>query len=111
MSKNFVQEGKTIPLTNAGTTEIASGDIVVVGAVVAVAITDIAPGFTGDGFAEGVFLLPKLTADSIAAGVKVYFNAGLIQLPDEDASNAAYAGVAWSAAGAGETVVEVKINA
>lgn len=111
MAKNFVQEGKTIPLVNSGTVDITSGQVVVVGSMIAVAITDITPEFTGDGFAEGVFLLPKLTADIINAGVKVYFNAGLIQLPDEDASNAVYAGVAWGAAGAGETVVEVKINA
>lgn len=110
MAKNFVQEGKTIPLINTGVAEITSGSVVVVGSMIAVAIADIAPGFTGDGFTEGVFLLPKLPADSITAGAKVYFSDDAIQLAEEE-SEGVYAGIAWESAGAGETVVEVKINA
>lgn len=107
MAKNFIQEGKTIALTNAGTEEIASGELVVVGDLVAVAITDIAVADTGDGFTEGVFQLPKLAADVIAAGQKVYSLDGTIQL---DATDAVYAGYAWEAAAAGDTVVSVKLN-
>ncbi|SQD05293.1 hypothetical membrane protein from phage origin [Escherichia coli] len=44
---------------------ILSGAAVVVGSMVAVAITDIPAGDAGDGFAEGVFLLPKQSADDI----------------------------------------------
>ncbi|WHP32833.1 DUF2190 family protein [Trabulsiella odontotermitis] len=107
MSKNYVQDGKTIPLANTGTDAILSGTPVAIGTVVAVAITDIAPGQTGDGFAEGVFVLPKLPADAISAGVKVYLKAGVIQLA---ATDAVAAGVAWEGAAAGVSVVDVKIN-
>ncbi|EDW8118127.1 DUF2190 family protein [Salmonella enterica subsp. enterica serovar Sundsvall] len=107
MAKNFVQEGKTIALVNSGATDILSGEPVTIGTLIAVAITDIPVGDTGDGFTEGVFLLPKLPADAITAGEAVHFKDGKIQLAAEDAIAA---GVAWEDAGAAETVVEVKIN-
>ncbi|HBU9578357.1 TPA: DUF2190 family protein, partial [Klebsiella pneumoniae] len=59
MAKNFVQEGKTIHLVNAGQEPILSGAAVVVGELIAIAITDIPGGDTGDGLTEGVFQLPK----------------------------------------------------
>lgn len=53
MAKNYAQDGKTIPLVNSGATDVHSGDPVVVGKLIAVAITDIPAGDTGDGFTEG----------------------------------------------------------
>ncbi|WP_414835801.1 capsid cement protein, partial [Escherichia coli] len=44
MAKNFVQDGTTIELVNAGDQTILSGAAVVVGSMVAVAITDIPAG-------------------------------------------------------------------
>ncbi|HBQ8515281.1 Uncharacterized conserved protein [Klebsiella pneumoniae] len=108
MAKNFVQEGKTIHLVNAGQEPILSGGAVVVGELIAIAITDIPGGDTGDGLTEGVFQLPKLPADEIEAGKKVYFKAGKVQL---EATDAVFAGVAWEDAGANSTVIDVKINA
>lgn len=108
MAKNFIQDGKTIPLINSGQTDIPGGAPVAVGSVVAVAIATIQPGETGDGFTEGVFLLPKLTADAITAGARVYLKEGAVQLAEADAVPA---GVAWEDAAAATTVIEVKINA
>ncbi|AIR01952.1 recombinase RecA [Pluralibacter gergoviae] len=108
MAKNFVQEGKTIPLENVGKDTLISGSVVVIGDLVAVAITDIQVGDTGDGLTEGVFQLPKLAADDIKAGQKVYLKAGQVQL---EATDAVLAGVAWGSAGAGIASVDVKINA
>jgi predicted RecA/RadA family phage recombinase len=68
MAKNYVQEGKTIPVENAGQEIILSGAPVVIGQMIAIAITDIPGGDTGDGLTEGVFQLPKLAADEISAG-------------------------------------------
>ncbi|MCW2473418.1 DUF2190 family protein [Candidatus Symbiopectobacterium sp. NZEC151] len=107
MATNYVQDGKTIPIT-AGASVIASGELVAVGDIVAVALVDIAEGATGDGRAEGVFSCPKLSADVIARGKKVYLNAdGVLQLAS---ASATYAGIAWAGAAAGATVVDVKIN-
>ncbi|KAB7896435.1 recombinase RecA [Serratia sp. Leaf50] len=107
MAKNFIQNGNTITIANGGDAEITSGSVVAVGDIVAVAITDIAVSGTGEGLAEGVFLLPKLAADVISAGTKVYIKSGAIQLA---AADAVLAGHAWESAGAGETVIDVKIN-
>ncbi|HDZ7352840.1 TPA: DUF2190 family protein [Escherichia coli] len=65
---------------------ISSGDLVQVGDVFAVALTDIPQGETGDGMTEGVFMLPKLKTDDMKTGKKVYLKSGKVQL----------AGVAYS---------------
>ncbi|WP_369064219.1 DUF2190 family protein [Enterobacter sp. MALB-1] len=108
MAKNYAQDGKTIPLVNSGATDVHSGDPVVVGKLIAVAITDIPAGDTGDGFTEGVFILPKVSEDAVTAGAQVYLKDGKITIEETDA---VAAGIAWEDAGAGTTVVEVKINA
>ncbi|MCV9268329.1 DUF2190 family protein [Escherichia coli] len=110
MAKNFVQDGTTIELVNAGDQTILSGAAVVVGSMVAVAITDIPAGDAGDagdGFAEGVFLLPKQSADDIQSGAVVYLKDGVVQLAAE---GAVAAGVAWENAPANSATVAVKIN-
>ncbi|CDG47124.1 DUF2190 family protein [Serratia symbiotica] len=106
MAKNFVQNGNTIAIT-AGAATITSGDPVVVGDLVAVAMTDIAPGHTGDGFVFGVFQLPKLAADTIPVGKKVFIKDGVVQLA---ATDAVAVGYAWEAAVKDVTVVAVKLN-
>ncbi|WP_410706201.1 DUF2190 family protein [Citrobacter amalonaticus] len=108
MAKNYAQDGKTIPLVNSGETDVHSGDPVVVGKLIAVAITDIPAGDIGDGITEGVFLLPKVSADAVTAGAQVYLKDGKIQIEETDA---VAAGIAWEDAVASTTVVEVKINA
>ena len=55
MAKNYQQQGMTIAIVNSGTKPVTSGSLVQVGSLAAVAITDIAAGATGDGFAEGGF--------------------------------------------------------
>ncbi|MBE0151837.1 DUF2190 family protein [Serratia sp. PL7] len=107
MATNYVQDGMTIPVTNAGATDILSGAPVVVGDLIAVAITTIPVGVTGDGFARGVWQLPKLAADDIPQGKKVYLKDGKIQL---SATGGIAAGVAWAAAGASSEFIAVRIN-
>lgn len=108
MAKNFVQHGKTIEIANTGSVAILSGSPVLVGKVVAIAITDIPAGQAGDGFAEGVFLLPKLTTDAITIGEQVHIKDGKVQ---NDATGAELAGVPWEDAAASSAIVAVKINA
>ncbi|MDN5679288.1 MAG: DUF2190 family protein [Ewingella sp.] len=107
MAKNFLQEGKTIAINNGTTKPIPSGDPVVIGAVIAVAIADIPAGTVGDGFTCGVFILPKVSTDIVPAGTAVFIKDGKIQL---DSKDAVAAGIAWEDAGANATIVAVKIN-
>ncbi|MDO6406261.1 DUF2190 family protein [Pantoea phytobeneficialis] len=108
MAKNFVQNGMTISILNAGAEAIASGDVVLIGNIVAVAITNIAVQDSGDGFTEGVFQLPKASADVFTPGAAVYVSDGTAQA---SADGGVYAGIAWEDAASGSTVVNVKINA
>ncbi len=78
MAKNFVEEGKTVAIVASAA--ISSGDLVQVGDVFAVALTDIPQGETGDGMTEGVFMLPKLKTDDMKTGKKVYLKSGKVQL-------------------------------
>lgn len=68
MATNFESDGDTIQFTNAGSA-ISSGDVVVVGQVLGVALVDIANGATGSVRVRGTFRdVPKVTAAVIADG-------------------------------------------
>lgn len=107
MAKNYQQAGLTIPVTNSTNEVIKSGAPVVLGDLIVIAITDIAKDKTGDGFAQGVFRLPKLTTEAITVGKKVYLKDAKVQLT---ATGAVFAGYAWESAVQDATAVAVKIN-
>lgn len=70
--KNFVQNGANLTIT-AGSA-ISSGDFVVVGDLVGVAVTDIANGEKGAIACEGVFSGTKASGASLAVGDVAYLN-------------------------------------
>ena len=105
MAKNFVEEGKTVAIV-AGA-NISSGELVQVGDVFAVALTDIAKGET-DGMTEGVFMLPKLKTDDMKTGKKVYLKSGKVQLTNSGSDP--LVGVVWADAGTSAEEVPVKLN-
>lgn len=107
MAKNYQQAGLTIPVTNNTSQVMKSGDPVVLGDLIVIAITDIAKEKTGDGFAQGVFRLPKLNTEAITVGKKVYLKDSKVQLT---ATGAIFAGHAWESAAQDATTVAVKIN-
>lgn len=102
MATNYIQDGATITITAAAA--IKSGDPVVVGDIVAVALTDIEQHAQGEAKADGVWSLPK-GAGAIAQGVAVYLDSNEISTTD----TGTYAGVAWRAAENGDTHIDVKL--
>ncbi len=64
--KNFVQPGHNLTLTAASA--ISSGDVVVVGNIVGVALTDAASGAEVEVACDGVFKLEKTAAATLAVG-------------------------------------------
>lgn len=106
MAKNYVEDGRTITLTASDA--VKSGSLVQVGDMFAVAVTDIAAGSTGTGIAEGVFSVPKLTTEDIAAGKKVYLKDGVVQT--DTTGGVPYVGVTWAAAANGVGTIPVKLN-
>ncbi len=117
MAKNFVQPGNVIPFTAGADT--VSGQVVVIGALLGVSLTDVASGAEGEAQITGVFRVPKVSAAVIAAGETLTFDISAADGVGEFDDNAAVAAagditgaaaVAFEAAGAGVTSLLVRFT-
>ena len=72
MAKNYVQEGKVIPFMAAA--DVVSGQVVVVGTLAGVSLTDVAQGAIGQLAISGVWDIPAATA-AITQWAPVYWDA------------------------------------
>lgn len=108
MTTKFVQPGEVIDYT-AGA-NIASGQVVLMGARIGVALKAIANGETGPMQVTGVFNIAKLSTDNMAQGALLYWDNTNSRLTTTASGNT-LAGFAASAAGASTTSVNIKINA
>lgn len=108
MASNFVQPGDVIDFT-AGA-NFASGDVVLIGARVGVALTAIANGATGPVRVSGVFSLKKKSTDVFAQGAVGYWDNTNKEITTTSAGNT-LAGYAFAAAGSGATSINFKLNA
>lgn len=114
MAKNYVQPGRVLDYLNSGSAVIASGQVVLIGAVIGVALAAIPVGEKGPVQVEGVFALPKKTGTEVAQGAALVFNATTtkdftVGAPDSgDVSGAA--AFAFEAAAAGDAVLLVKLT-
>jgi predicted RecA/RadA family phage recombinase len=106
--KNYVQNGDYVEFT-AGAT-ITSGQLVQVGSLHGVSVTDVANGAKGTLAMEGVFTLPKLTAaagDACTAGGPVYFSSGSVSGSDSSGTRKL---VGYSLAAAAQAVTTVQVR-
>lgn len=101
----LIQNPGCFDYTNAGETAIKSGDVVIVGDIVGVAIRAIAPGETGAVSVEGIYELDKDDA-AITLGAEVYINttSGKASATSTGGKKAGYA---VAAAAATDTTVQV----
>lgn len=108
MAKNYVEDGKTMDWTNSTVADIASGDPVVVGALIGVAHGDIAVGENGVLHMTGVIALAKDEAEIWSAGDKLYFDTanGHVSATESDV----VAGTAWADAETGDTDAPVRLG-
>ena len=114
MTSKYVQPGKVLQYTNAGSA-ISAGDVVVIGKILGVALVAIANGATGSVAIEGVFTLPKVTAAVIPQGSNLLwdvsatkFDVGTATPATGDVSGPP--AVAFEAAGNGATTLAVKLT-
>lgn len=114
MAGNYVQPGDVIQYT-AGA-DISVGKVVKIGALLGVALVDIANGATGSVAIRGVFTVPKVSAAVIAQGERLVWDvsaaSGAGEFDDSAASPATgdvsgEAAVAFEGAGAGVTSLKV----
>lgn len=104
----LIQNPGCFDYTNAGETAIKSGDVVIVGDIVGVAIRAIAPGETGAVSVEGIYELDKDDA-AITLGAEVYINttSGKASATSTGGKKAGYA---VAAAAAADTSVQVMLR-
>lgn len=107
--KSFIQHGDIWDYANASGSTIPAGTGVVINTVVGVAVSDIPNGAVGAVRVKGVVAFANPTAEVVAQGVALNFDATAqeMQLAAGDLANA---GVAVTAAGSGVTVVWVSLN-
>lgn len=112
MATNYVQEGNVVEFT-AGSA-ISSGDVVVIGGLLGVALADVANGAVGQAQVSGVFTLPKVSAAVIAAGERVQWDVSATGIEDAAATPASgdlvNCGIAMEAAGNGVTEIDILLN-
>lgn len=107
--KNYIEQGKTIDynVVDAGVT---SGEMVVVGDIVGVAVTNGAIGDTITLATDGVFELPK-GSGAILQGKKAFVNVteGVKTIIGTATGNT-FIGYVWATAAAADTTVAVKLS-
>jgi len=115
MATNFVQDGKVINYSNAGSA-ISSGDVVVMGNILGVALVDIA-ATTGTGAVavDGVFDVAKVSAAVIAQGEDLTWDVSATGFDDNAATPATgdvtgTPAVAFESAGNGVTTIAVRFT-
>ena len=106
--KNAIQDGKTITFTPSS--DVASGGAFLATVMIIVAIANVAANEPGEFVTEGVYELPKATADVVTVGAQLYWDNSAKKLTTTVGSNTP-AGKAWADAANGDDAVWVKINA
>jgi len=109
MSTNYKGTNKRFTWTNNTSDAVASGDAVVFGAALGVAVVDIAAGASGELDAKEVFTLPAASADSWDMGAQLYWDASAGNLTDTVGANT-LAGMAAADKAALETTASVDLN-
>lgn len=104
--KNFIAHGEVIEVT--ATAAITSGEAVVIGDTVGVAIISGAIGDKVSCAQEGVYELPKAAGAIIAQGKKCYFVVADKNITGTAGSNI-FAGYAYEGAAAADATVKVKL--
>lgn len=111
MSRTFVQPGKVVSHTAASA--ISSGDIVVMGDIIGVALADIASGEVGSVSIQGVHKVAKVAGTAWGQGAKLDWDASAeaFDIAVTPASgDVEDAGVAASAAGSADTTGEILLT-
>lgn len=107
--KNYIQPGDTITVTAPAA--VTSGALVVVGSIVGVAAFNAASGADVEIQTEGVFDLPKVLTDDVAAGNLLYYASETSNLTKTPGSGSKpLVGVALKAAGNGVATARCKLG-
>jgi predicted RecA/RadA family phage recombinase len=107
--KNRIQEGDVLALTTPSG-GVTSGQAILVGVILAIAVADYAQTVVGQYYVRGVFSVPKLSTDVVAEGVILYWDDTNKRLT-VTASGNTKVGYATAAAGNGATTANILLGA
>lgn len=115
MAKNYYQDGTTMDWTNGTGKAVLSGQPVIVGSVVGVALGNIPADGEGVLKMTGVFVLPKVADETWPRGAALYMTPdGLLTAKADDGANPAVAharaGTAWITNDAGDEESRVRLG-
>jgi predicted RecA/RadA family phage recombinase len=115
MAKNYESDGNVLQWTNGTGAAVASGQLVKVGNLLAIALVALAAGETGSVAIEGVFRdVPKVTGNAWAQGEKLIFHVanGKLEASSGTAETGDVTGgaVAWLAAGSSDAIGVIKLT-
>lgn len=106
MKTTYIQKGDNLDYINATDQIISAGDVIMLGKHIGIAGTEIPVKGMGSIFVTGVFALPKVSVNEIAAGTDVYWDGTGITEVSENNTIAGYA-VAVSAAATQSIAVKI----
>lgn len=108
MAKNYIQPGEV--LDHVAAAAIISGQVVLLGLRIGVALGNAAIGATVAVQVKGVFNLPKVTANVVTQGALLYWDNTAKLLTTVPTANT-LAGYATAAASGTATTVNISLNA
>ncbi len=112
MAKNFYAHGETVNYT--ATSDVVSGQVIVLGGIIGIAHTDIKTGEEGALGIEGVYELAKTTGTAYTLGQRLQWDVSANKLVGPAATPAAgdivNVGIVYEAALSAATTAKVKIN-
>ncbi|EIL1426217.1 DUF2190 family protein [Escherichia coli] len=108
MSKNYVQDGKTVEWVNGTGKTVLSGELIVQDNLTGVAHADIPDGTVGVLHTAGVFSLPK-EAEALTQGKLAYFKADTATLTATKTGNT-LVGTVWGNAETSDATVCVRLG-
>jgi len=105
---NFIQEGKVlhVNVTASAFNNVKSGDLVAVGDVAGVAVTDAVVGRPLALHVTGVYKVPKPTTFAVSQGQSLYYASGVL----DGGGTGKFVGYAWEAAAATDTTVLLRLR-
>jgi len=112
MAKNYYQDGATMDWHNGTGEAVVSGQPVIVGSIVGIAQHNIQDGGDGVLMMAGVFVLPKVAADTWPRGERLFLSkTGELTSKAKDGSDDnAFAGSAWITTNANDVEGRVRLG-
>ncbi len=107
--KNYVAKGERLAHTNATSTTISSGDVVLITNRIGIAVADIVASAVGQLQVEGVFTLAKTAGQAWTLGQQLYWDASTSKFTST-ASSHQKAGFAAAIAASAATSGKIKLN-